>query len=183
MNASSSPFALLLVLALLAGCQPDAATPSSDAGTPRIAAASSTPDTPLPKACALLDAARVQVVLGQPAGIMGDDPENCVWASQGHPGNIAMFMVQLSESADADEAQGMFDAMVSALGGTQGGTAPQGLGDRAWRKQGQLDAVQARVIVVRKGARLLVLNITGMRADGALDDRLEQAARDAITRL
>lgn len=183
MNASTRPFALLLALALLPGCQRDATTPASDAGTPQAAVASSTPDTPLPKACALLDAARVQVLLGQPAGVMSDDPENCVWASQGHPGNITMFMVQLSESADAEEAQGMFDAMVSALGGTQGGTTPQGLGDRAWRKQGQLDAVQARAIVVRKGPRLLVLNVTGMRADPALDGRLEQAARDAITRL
>lgn len=94
-----------------------------------------------------------------------------------------MFMVQLSESGDAEEAQDTFDAMVSALGGTQGGSTPQGLGDRAWRTQGQLDAVQARAVVVRKGHRLLILNVTGMRADAGLDARLEQAARDAISRL
>jgi hypothetical protein len=175
-------FALLLGLASLSGCQREAGAPaaSTDASQAPVTTATA---APLPKACELLDAERVQVVLGQPAGVMGDDPENCVWSSQGHPGSIAMFMVQLSESADAEEAQDTFDAMVSALGGTQGGSTPQGLGDRAWRTQGQLDAVQARAVVVRKGHRLLILNVTGMRADAGLDARLEQAARDAISRL
>lgn len=190
MNATSLPngtrfplaFALLFALASLSGCQREAGPPAASTDASQAPATTATA-APLPKACALLDAAQVQVVLGQPAGVMSNDPENCVWSSQGHPGNITMFMVQLSESADAEEAQGMFDAMVSALGGRQGGSTPQGLGDSAWRTQGKLDSVQARAVVVRKGHRLLVLNVTGMRADAGLDARLEEAARDAISRL
>jgi hypothetical protein len=177
--------AALLVLALSAcgGDKPAGETVGDDArGAASVAAVA---DGPLPKACALIDANQVQTVLGQPAGPMGDDPENCVWASQGHPGEIAMFMVQLSEESSTDEAQTLYDAMVGALGGVAGddsGTLP-GLGDRAWRTSGNVDAVRARGIVVRKGRRLLVLNLTGMRPDNGLDARLEQAARDAVARL
>ncbi|MFZ5637412.1 MAG: hypothetical protein ACOY82_12610 [Pseudomonadota bacterium] len=183
--ASARLAAALLVLALSAcGGKPDGETAGKEdtGGIPSVMAAS---DGPLPNACALIDANQVQTVLGQPAGMMGDDPENCVWASQGHPGNIAMFMVQLSEESSADEAQTMYDAMVGALGGSPGddsGTL-SGLGDRAWRTTGNVDAVRARAIVVRKGRRMLVLNLTGMRPDSGLDARLEQAARDAATRL
>lgn len=175
--------ALLSVALALSACGGDA--PSASPETPgATAAVTEAPAGPLPKACALIDAARVQVVLGQPAGLMGDDPENCVWASQGHPGNIAMLMVQISEESSDADAKTMFDAMVSALGGDQGSDdAPQGLGDQAWRTRGNLDAVTARAIAVRKGRRVLVLNVTGMRADAGLDARLEQAARDTLAKL
>jgi hypothetical protein len=171
---------LVLALSACGGDSPSASSESPGATTAAVEAAAG----PLPKACALIDAARAQVVLGQPAGLMGDDPENCVWASQGHPGSIAMLMVQISEESSEDDAKTLFDAMASALGGTNGGDdALQGLGDQAWRTRGNLDAVSARAIAVRKGRRVLVLNVTGMRTDAGLDARLEQAARDTLTKL
>ena len=188
-------FAFALAFAL-SGCSGDTPGASSTAGSVATKTDTVAPPGPLPKACALLDAAQAQTVLGQPAGLMGDEPENCLWASQGHPGQIAMLMVQVSEETSDEEAQTMFDAMVKAAGGVTGavnaglGTDDRsrdgtlaGLGDRAWRTTGRVDAIAARQILVRKGRRLLYLNVTGMRADSGMDARLEQAARDAIPKL
>lgn len=191
----ASAFLLALMLAAaLPGCGDAATSGASDSD--KVATATSTHSGPLPKACELLDATQAQTVLGQPASLMGDDPENCVWASQGHPGSMAMLMVQISEESSADEAQSLFDAMVKAAGGmtdavnagigaesTHLDSAPAGLGDRAWRRIGNVDAIGARQIVVRKGRRLLFLNVTGMRGDSEMDARLEQAARDVVAKL
>ncbi len=197
MSGYRTALALLTLAFALSACGGDA----PQASTRTVDGATSTPETrapsgPLPKACTLLDAAQAQAVLGQPAGLMSDDPENCLWASQGHPGQIAMLMVQISEEASENDAETMFDAMVKAAGGVTGavnagigaenrshdGTLA-GLGDRAWRTTGAIDAIAARQIVVRKGRRLLFLNVTGMRGDSGMDARLEQAARDAIPKL
>ncbi len=179
-------FALALLALALSACGGEPPTSAAAGADPvRATPDASAADRPLPKACALIDAAQVQTVLGQPAGLMDDDPENCVWSSQGQPGSIAMFMVQLSEADTAEDADELFTAMVGALGGGAGddsGTLP-GVGDRAWHSSGNFDAVRARGVVVRKGRRLLVLNLTGMRADSGLDARLQQAARDAVARL
>lgn len=192
-----TPLVLFALACALSGCGAD--TPgASSAAADGVAAATETaaPSGPLPKACSLIDAARAQTVLGQAAGLMSDEPGNCLWASQGHPGQIAMLMVQISEEASEEDAQTMFDAMVKSAGGVTGavnaglgaedrsrdGTLAE-LGDRAWHTTGQVDAIAARQILVRKGRRLLYLNVTGMRADNRMDARLEQAARDAMPKL
>jgi hypothetical protein len=179
-------FAIALLVLTLSACGGEPPTSAAgDVDPARATTDAPVADRPLPKACALIDADQVGAVLGQPAGLMDDDPENCVWSSQGQPGSIAMFMVQLSEAASTEEAEAMYAAMVGALGGVandDSGTL-SGLGDRAWRSSGNFDAVRARAVVVRKGHRLLVLNLTGMRADSGLDARLEQAARDAVAML
>ncbi len=191
-----TPLVLFALAFALSGCGGDTPGTSSAAVSVATKTETAAPSGPLPKACALLDAAQAQAVLGQPAGLMGDEPGNCLWASQGHPGQIAMLMVQISEEASDEDAQTMFDAMVKAAVGVTGavnaglgaedrsrdGTLA-GLGDRAWHTTGHVDAIAARQILVRKGRRLLYLNVTGMRADSGMDARLEQAAREAIPKL
>lgn len=195
--------AIVLTFAL-AGCGgTDRATgdeASPDTAEAVAQATSETASSPMPDACALVNAERAQVVLGQPVGQMSDDRENCIWSSQGHPGQIAMLMVQLSEEASVDEARTMYDAMVNASGGieaalnaTAGETiasghsddasGSQGLGDAAWRNFGRTDAVATRQILVRKGRRILNLSVTGMGRNDGLEKRLEAAARDAVAQL
>lgn len=191
------PIAMSLVVAL-AGCGGDATTNTGASSKVAEASAEATERaaTPMPDACALVNAEQAQVVLGQPVGQMSDDRENCIWSSQGHPGQIAMLMVQLSEEASADEARTMYDAMVNASGGAEAAvnagigaenrrsaSAMQGLGDAAWRNFGNADAVATRQIMVRKGRRILNLNVTGMGRNDGLESRLETAARDAVARL
>lgn len=189
---------LLLAGALVLGACGGDAPPAADAGDSPFASTDRSPaaDTALPKACALLTAEQAQVVLGQPVALMSDDPENCIWSSQGHPGRIAMLMVQISQESTEAEATTMFDALVSASGGfnpavnagigaedrSQDGTLA-GIGDAAWRNVGNVDAVGTRQMVIRKGRRLLNLNVTGMGPVDGLDARLESAARDAIAHL
>lgn len=182
---------------LLCACGGDS-LPTSSSGDSPFAAGDAAPASlaPLPKACTLLSAEQAQVVLGQPVALMSDDPENCIWSSQGHPGQIAMLMVQISQEHSEAEAKTMFDAIVNASGGLNPtvnagigaedrsqGRALAGIGDAAWRNAGNADAVSTRQMVIRKGHRLLNLNVTGMGPVDGLDARLENAARDAIARL
>ncbi len=187
-SAVQFSFKALLVAGIalaLGACDKEASTTTPSADSAPVAT-SSTASGPLPKACSLIDAAGAQTILGQPAGLMGDDPENCVWASQGLPGSVAMLMVQISEEASEEDAHTMYEMMVKATGGTPGDQASTiaGLGDEAWRNAGKVDAVSARQVLVRKGRRLLFLNVTGMGdADGQLVTRLESAARGAVAGL
>lgn len=190
------PLALAGAL-LLSACDGDS-SPTSAAGDSPFATGDdpSASVAPLPQACTLLSAEEAQAVLGQPVALMSDDPENCIWSSQGHPGQIAMFMVQISQERSAPEANTMFEAIVNASGGlnptvnagigaedrSQAG-ALTGIGDAAWRSTGNADAIGTRQMVIRKGRRLLNLNVTGMGPADGLDARLESAARDAIARL
>lgn len=182
---------------LLSACGGDA-LPTSPSGDSPFAAGDAAPASvaPLPKACALLTAEQAQVVLGQPVALMSDDPENCIWSSQGHPGQIAMLMVQISQETSEAEAKTMFDAIVNASGGlnpmVNAGIGAEdrsragaliGIGDAAWRNLGNADAIGTRQMVIRKRHRLLNLNVTGMGPVDGLDARLESAARDAIARL
>lgn len=193
-----STLSLPLAGALLLGACGGDAPPAANAGDSPFASTDRAPvaDAALPKACALLTAEQAQAVLGQPVGLMSDDPENCIWSSQGHPGRIAMLMVQISQESTEAEARTMFDALVSASGGLNPavnagigaedrsqGRALAGIGDAAWRNVGNVDAVGTRQMVIRKGRRLLNLNVTGMGPVDGLDARLESAARDAIARL
>jgi hypothetical protein len=193
---TSMPLALAGAL-LLSACRGDSSPTSAAADSPFASGdAPSASLAPLPQACALLSAEQAQTVLGQPVALMSDDPENCIWSSQGHPGQIAMFMVQISQETSEAEAKTMFDAIVNASGGlnpmvnagigaedrSQAG-ALTGIGDAAWRNLGNADAIDTRQMVIRKGHRLLNLNVTGMGPVDGLDARLENAARDAIARL
>ncbi len=85
--------------ALISGCDKKADAESTDWPSVEAATASSSskeaPAGPLPRACALLTMEEAQTVIGQSAGQMADDPENCMWASSEHPGRMTMLMVQV----------------------------------------------------------------------------------------
>ena len=217
--ARATPIAMLLLAALATGCNKDAGNPgaappradaaqasASDAEWPAFdAPAAPQPDAvaapvALPRACALVEAAEAEAVLKQPVAPMSDEPENCVWASQGSPGRIAMFMVNLVGNESTAQAQTMFDAMTGMSGGLnalineqagkrvptrKSGQELDGLGDAAWWSGGNADLISQEQLVVLRGTTLLQLSVTGMTKGEGTDHRapLQAAARTALARM
>jgi hypothetical protein len=185
---------------ILAGCKQasDAASAAGGILEDASTAASRTP-TALPRACALVTGAEAQAVIGQAVAAMADEPENCMWASAGNPGQFTMFMVQIVQGQNAAETRTLFEsltgvtsdlnAMVNERIGAQtqaSGESIANFGDAAWRSSSNADMVGARQLIVRKGLTILVLNVTGMHKDSAgsgFDARMEIAGRAALARM
>lgn len=192
--------AFAISILFVAGCD-RASDAESAAGTVSEEAPASESGTPiaLPRACALVTGAEAQAVIAQPVASMADDPENCIWASAGHPGQFTLFMVQIVRGENAAETRTLFEslsgatsnlnAMVNDRIGAQtraSGEAIADFGDAAWRTSSNADMVGARQLIVRKGLTILVLNVTGMRKDGTgpdFDARMEIAGRAALARM
>ena len=155
-----------------------------------------TPKTPLPRACALVTAEQAQSVLQQGVGQMSDEPEACIWASSGSPGRITMLMVLVSDNGDLSTAQAVFNSVTGLSGNLnalvnqqvdaktkKSGQELDDLGDEAWLSASNADLVGVQQLVVRKGRRMLTLNVTGMGQTEGLAQRLEALARNATPRL
>jgi hypothetical protein len=184
----------------VAGCQQasDAAS-AARAVSDATSTAESSPPAALPRACTLVTGAEAQAVIEQPVAAMADEPENCIWASAGNPGQFTMFMVQIVHGQNAAETRTLFESLTGATSelntmvneriGAQtqaSGEAIANFGDAAWRSSSNADMVGARQLIVRKGLTILVLNVTGMRKDSAgsgFDARMEIAGRAALARM
>lgn len=192
--------ALVIPTLFVMGCDRTSDT-ASTAGAVSEATSASETRTPaaLPRACTLVTGAEAQAVIGQPVAAMADEPENCMWASAGNPGQFTMFMVQVVRGESAAETRALFDSLTGATSdlnamvndriGAQtqaSGEAIANFGDAAWRSRSNADMIGARQLIVRKGLAILVLNVTGMRKDGAVDGfdaRMEIAGRAALARM
>ncbi len=165
---------------------------------------------PLPAACSLVTQEQVNELLGSEAGVMGDDPENCAFMSMPGVGKVLMFMVQIQQAGSEREAKEIFSGIVGMQGNLAGivndmagertrksGQEIDGLGDEAWLSGATYGAsaeemvggkagkrvVDGAALTVRKGTRILTLNVTGsVRADG-LGARMETLARGAVPQL
>ncbi len=172
--------------------------PAIEAAT-ASAASSETKTGPLPRACTLLTMEEAQTVIGQSAGQMADDPENCMWASSEHPGRMTMLMVQVIRGGTHAETDTLYEnltglsghlnmAVNDQLGKKTGksGQEVEGLGDAAWCSASNADLIGAQQLIVRNGTIILSLNITGMtkgEQQASLCPRLEAAGRTALGRL
>ncbi len=193
---------LLLLVCALSACSGEQAgvdAASSSPGSEQAAqppAETPAPTIPLPRACDLVSAEQVQQVLNQTAGLMGDDPEACVWASSESPGTITMLMVLVDEHDDVAMAQEVFNSVTGVQGNLsklvneqmdvktkKSGQELDDLGDEAWLSASNTDLVGSQQLVARKGARVLTLNVTGMGKTDGLAQRLEVLAREAVVRL
>lgn len=193
--AASFAAALLLV-----GCgKSDEAAASGSWPQFDQAAATPAPKAALPTACALVSAVQAEALLQQPVSPMGDEPENCIWASAGHPGQMTMLMVNLVQNEDLAMAQTVFQSLTGLQGDLSGmvnaqlaektrksGQELDDLGDEAWLSGSQMDLIATRQIVARKGTVIFNLNITGMSKTAKLegfDARLVALARTAVPQL
>jgi len=208
MNTILSAHRHLLILTtsatlLMPGCGMKADADSADWPSVEAAAASTAskdaPAGPLPRACALLTMEEAQTVIGQSAGQMADDPENCMWASSEHPGRMTMLMVQVIRGGTSAETGTLYENLTGLSGHlnmavndelgkktSKSGQEVEGLGDAAWCSASNADLIGAQQLVVRSGTIILSLNITGMtmgERQASLCPRLEAAGRTALGRL
>lgn len=208
MNTILSAHRHLLILTtsatlLMSGCGKKADADSADWPSVEAAAASTAskdaPAGPLPRACKLLTMEEAQTVIGQSAGQMADDPENCMWASSEHPGRMTMLMVQVIRGGTPAETGTLYENLTGLSGHlnmavndelgkktSKSGQEVEGLGDAAWCSASNADLIGAQQLVVRSGTIILSLNITGMtmgEKQASLCPRLEAAGRTALGRL
>lgn len=196
----------LLALALLSGCgdkpaESSAASsewPSFDAKP----AAEKVAKAPMPKACVLVSLADAQTLLVQEPSLMSDEPEACLWSSSEGVGKLAMLSVILTDNDDVEMAQQVFNgaaglqANLATMINDQVGekTRKSGqefddLGDEAWLSAANMGesfgghGVGSQQLVVRKGTRVLALNVTGTTKIEGLGPRLEILARKAVAQL
>jgi hypothetical protein len=192
---------LAMTVALSACSDDQAAAGSADAWpafdkteTPSNEEATSA--APLPRACDLVSTEQAQTALNQNANLMSDDPEACVYASTDHPGTITMLMVLISENDDIGMAQQVFNGVTGIQGNLselvnqqvdartkKSGREIDDLGDEAWWSGSNTDLVAGQQLVVRKGRRILTLNVTGMGSTDGLAQRMEALAHSATPRL
>mgnify|MGYP001591207339 CR=1 FL=1 len=193
----------LAVLPALAACGKGSdSDPASSTQWPAFdqpAAPQKVESKPLPKACALVTAAQAEALLQQPVSLMSDEPENCLWASAGNPGQITMLMVNLIQNDDEAMAlqvfqsltglQGNLSSMVNEKVGAKtqkSGQEIEEIGDEAWMSASNMDLVGTRQLVVRKGAVIFHLNITGMSTGStpkSFDSGLIALAKNAVSQL
>jgi hypothetical protein len=151
---------------------------------------------PLPRACTLISDAEAATLLAQATSRADDSPENCLYMSAGSPGKITMLMVQPMQLSSIAEAESTFDALVNGLDGLnkvindaakertkKSGVTIDGLGDAAWRSASNVALVGTQRLIARKGARILVVNITGMGKTDGLGERMEAFAKVAVAKL
>ncbi len=193
---------LLSMMIVFAACSGDQEAAGSADAWPAFDQAETRPDTesksatPLPRACDLVSAEQARTTLNQSANLMSDDAEACVFASADHPGSITMLMVLVSESDDIAMAQQVFNSVTGMPGNLnelvnrqvdaktrKSGGEIDDLGDEAWWSSSNADLIGAQQLVVRKGRRMLTLNITGMGDSDGLAQRMEALARRAVPKL
>ncbi len=194
-----------LILLLLAHCACDKTQPAADASAwPSFEQAQEQPiaANPLPPACTLLSAEQASTVLGTEASLMTEEPEACMYGSSAGVGNITMLMLILSDSDDVAMAQTVFNGIAGQPGNLAGAVNSQigektkksgqeldDLGDEAWLSAASFGAsfgshqVGAQQLVLRKGTRVLTLNVTGTDKVQGLAQRLETLARSAAPKL
>ncbi len=156
----------------------------------------------LPPACSLLSAEQASAVLGSEASLMTEEPEACMYGSSAGVGNITMLMLILSDSEDVATAQAVFNGIAGQPGNLAGtvnsqigektrksGQELDALGDEAWLSAASFGAsfgshqIGAQQLVLRKGTRVLTLNVTGTDKVQGLAQRLEALARSAAAQL
>ncbi len=189
--------------ALISGCGKKADAESAEWPAVEAATASTAsedaPVGPLPRACTLLTMEEAQTVIGQSAGQMADDPENCMWASSEHPGRMTMLMVQVIRGGTRAETDTLYENLTGLTGNLnmavndqldkktrKSGQEIEGLGDAAWCSASNADLIGAQQLIVRSGKLILSLNITGMtmgEQQTSLCPSLEAAGRTALGRL
>lgn len=194
---------VLLMICILAACSGENANADKPASNwpafeqPEGAPVTDTnPTTPLPRACDLVTAEQAERVLEQSAGLMSDEDETCLWASAENPGSITMLMVIVGDNDDVAMAQEVFNGITGMQGNVsaiinkqmdvktkKSGQELDDLGDEAWLSASNTDLVGTQQLVVRKGTRLLTLNVTGMGKTEGLAQRLEALARGAVVKL
>jgi hypothetical protein len=188
---------LLFLAASLAACGAEAPSASSiDLPSFEAPAATAASSAPMPRACALVSAEQAAMVLGQTASPMSDDAEACVYASSEHPGSITLLTLILSDSGDVATAREVFNGIAGLHGNLNGminqavgtksnksGQELDDLGDEAWLSGGNVDLVATRQLVVRKGSRILTLNVTGMGDSSGVAGRMQAVARNAVAAL
>jgi hypothetical protein len=193
---------LLILICALTACSGEQAGADIGSTLPAFDQADNAPtesprlSTPLPRACDLANVEQVQQVLNQSAGLMSDDPEACVWASSDSPGSITMLMVLVDDNDDITMAQEVFNSITGLQGNLsvqvnqqmdvktkKSGQELDDLGDEAWLSGSNTDLVGGQQLVVRKGTRMLTLNVTGMGKTDGLAKRLEALARATVPHL
>lgn len=204
MNTPLLPTCLTLLFAACGAAPPPATaeSPASVAATPAQAAPAPAPTTPLPSPCQLIDESRAQAVMDNAVALMVDDPEACLWTSSGGVGQIAMLHVSVSEHDDEAMAQAVFNG-IAGMAGDLGQQVNTPLDERTKKRQQELEAlgdeawlsgtsfggsvgrhqIGAEMLVVRKGRRVLTLNVTGTSALEGLAERLQVAAGAALEQL
>ena len=195
--------AITAFAALISGCDKQADAESTDWPAIEAATASTagkeTTASPLPRACALLTIEEAQTVIGQSAGQMADDPENCMWASSEHPGRMTMLMVQVIRGGTPAETDTLYENLTGLSGNlnmavndelgkktSKSGEEVEGLGDAAWCSASNADLIGAQQLIVRNGTIILSLNITGMtkgERQASLCPQLKTAGLAALGRL
>jgi len=195
--------ALAFLLALAACGQGGGKAPAATTEWPSFdqpaASASKVAKAALPPACTLVTAAQAEALLQQPVSLMSEEPENCIWASAGNPGQITMLMVNLVQNDDLAMAQTVFKSLTGLQGKLSGavnsqlgektrksGQELEALGDEAWISGNHMDLIASKQLVARKGTLIFNLNVTGMSKTGQLegfDARLIELAQSAVPRL
>lgn len=198
----------LLPALLLAACGNSgnsADTTASASGWPSFeapAAPAQAARAPLPRACELLSAEQASALLNAEAGLVSDDAEACLWSGSEGVGRMSLLSVMVGDNDDLAMAQQVFGGIVGLHGNVAGlvneqvgektkksGQEIDDLGDEAWLSGASIGesfgphGVAAQQLVVRKGTRLLTLNVTGTSRIDGLGQRMEALARSAVPRL
>lgn len=178
-----------------AAAQASADWPSFEAPQPQAAE----PRKQLPGACQLVTAEAAQELLQQPVSPMSDEPENCLWASAGSPGQFTLLTVTLLHNDDLAMAQQVYGGLTGLQGdlsttvnaqlrqkSRKSGQELEHLGDEAWLSGSNMDVIASRQLLVRKGLVIFNLNITGMSKNNRLegfDERLIALTRAVVPQL
>lgn len=191
------PGLYLLLAAWLAG--PLAACSRAEDPAPDAAAASAASRAPaepadaapLPNPCTLLSAAEASAVLGNEAGLMVDDPENCTYTASAGMGQISFLMLSVqrldseTESIEIYNALASMNAQLGQLANDaidrktrKSGESIDGLGDEALLSGGNFDLVGSRTLTIRKGRLVIHYNITAANSPYKPKDGLVQ--REAL---
>lgn len=193
---------LLLMLSACAADPPEQPASEWPAFEAAQSAAPESGSAPMPRACELVSAAQAQDVLGAEAGLMADDDEACLWAGAEGVGKMAMLTLTVIDGGSEAEAKTLFNSLAglpSRLGSQvneaidektrKSGQELEGLGDEAAISGSSFGGgfgdhgVGAQMLVVRKGTRLVSINVTGTTRMDGLSQRMQALARDAVAKL
>jgi len=193
------------LLLTLIGCGKASDAPPSSGAWPSFdapKASSHAVATPLPRACALVTGDQASTLLALPAENMADEPEDCLWAGSSGVGNVTMLLVQISDSNDLALAQDVFTSLAGMAGNLSGlvnsqtgdrskkyGREIEDLGDEAWLSAASFGQsfgphqLATQMLTVRKGTRILSINVSNTSKAEGLGQRMETVARVAIDQL
>ena len=186
----------------LLGCSGGDESPPPAAVASAVAKASPADDAPLPKPCTLLSAAEASAVLGDEAGLMVDDPENCTYTASAGVGQISFLMLSVQRLENEAEAVEIYNALagmnpqlgklVNDMAGEKTkkkGESIDGLGEEALLTGGNFDLIGTRTLTVRQGRLVIHYNITAAVSPAKPKDGLAQreallnAARALVAKL